>query len=166
MSKSFFHNPGPHGKVQLFGITPLRVFDRNRDPGTSPKTPMSKQSSKTTSLRRDQFLASWLEFAPTASFAGFTLAQFEEESKKPLTVRSQMIAARTQLNGMKIERDKVDMASNEIFVSVANAIRGDKDHGLNSSLYRSLGFVTQSERKRAKRRPSEPGGTVADANAA
>jgi hypothetical protein len=51
--------------------------------------------------RRDQFLSSWQEFAPDVPFAGFTLAQFKEESTKPLDVRKEMVDAKTQVKGLK-----------------------------------------------------------------
>lgn len=128
---------------------------------------MSKQSNKTVSLRRDQFIASWREYAPEATFAGVTLAQFEVDSKKPLELRQRMQVARTQLAGMLLERDKADTVLVELLVNIANSIRGNPDHGLNSPLYRSLGFVPKSERKRPKVRTAATGVEVPpDANAA
>lgn len=127
---------------------------------------MPKQSNNTVSQRRAQFIASWREFAPAATFANLTLAQFEVESQKPLDVRSRMKALQTQLKGMKIERDQADEVLGEVFVSVANSIRGNPDFGLNSPLYRSLGFVPKSERKRGKRNPAAPAEPPAEADAA
>ena len=118
------------------------------------------------SQRRTQFIASWREFAPAATFANLTLAQFEEESQKPLEVRARMTVLQTQLKGMKIERDQADEVLSEVFVSVANSIRGNPDFGLNSPLYRSLGYVPKSERKRAKRSPATLAEPEAEADAA
>lgn len=112
---------------------------------------MPKQTSTTVSQRREQIIASWREFAPDATFANLTLAQFEVESQKALDVRSRMAALQTQLKGLKIERDQADEAQAELFVSVCNSIRGNPEFGLNSPLYRSLGFVPKDERKRPKR---------------
>jgi hypothetical protein len=120
-------------------------------PGQIRTNHMSKQSNNSVSLRRAQFIASWREYAPAATFSNLTLAQFETETQKPLDVRSRMTAVRTQLTGMKIERDQADEVQGELFVSVANAIRGNPDFGLNSPLYRSLGFVPKAERKRPQR---------------
>jgi hypothetical protein len=127
---------------------------------------MPKQSNYTVSQRRAQFIASWQEFAPAATFANLTLAQFEGESQKPLDVRSRMTTVQTQLKGMKIERDQADEVQSELFVSVANSIRGNPDFGLNSPLYRSLGFVPKSERKRGKRAAATTAAPPADADAA
>lgn len=112
---------------------------------------MPKQTTTTVSQRREQIIASWREFAPDATFANLTLAQFEVESQKALDVRSRMAALQTQLKGLMIERDLADEAQAELFVSVSNSIRGNPEFGLNSPLYRSLGFVPKMERKRPKR---------------
>lgn len=113
---------------------------------------MSKLTTNIVSQRRDQFLASWREYAPGATFAGVSLEQFEAESMKPLEVRGRMMALRTQLGGMKLERDKLDEAHSELLTAVANGIRADPAHGPDSPLYRSLGFIPKSERKRPRSR--------------
>ena len=126
---------------------------------------MPKQTNNTVSQRRAQFIASWRQFAPEATFANLTLAQFEVESEKPLEVRARMTELQTQLKGIKIERDQADEALSEVLVSVANSIRGNPDFGLNSPLYRSLGFVPKDERKRPQRKPKNEAGTPPDESA-
>ena len=126
---------------------------------------MSKLTTNVVSQRRNQFLASWQEFAPEATFAGISLEQFEAESQKPLEIRGRMTVARTQLGGMKLERDKADEAHSEMLTAVANGIRAAPGHGPDSPLYRSLGFIPKSERKRPRRvsstvPPAEDAGTV------
>lgn len=135
----------PGGRASVFGIAP------DPQPG-HPDTTMPKHSTNDVTRRREQFLASWREYAPAANFAGLSLEQFETESRKPLDLRTRMTALRSQLRGLKLERDQADTAIAEIFTNVANAIRGNPDFGLNSPLYRSLGYVPKSERKRPARR--------------
>jgi hypothetical protein len=118
------------------------------------------------SQRREQFLSSWREYAPEATFAKLSLEQYEAESKKPLEIRSRMITARTQLGGMKLERDKADEAHSEMLTAIANGIRADPAHGPDSPLYRSLGFIPKSERKRPRSRKPGAGESPADADAA
>ena len=113
----------------------------------SPKQPMANKNNKNVSLRREKFLASWLEFAPDATFAGSTLAEFEEESKESLQIRKTMGAAKTKLAGLKLKRDKADEVLNEKLVLITNAIRGTPEYGQDCELYRSLGFIPKSERK-------------------
>jgi hypothetical protein len=128
---------------------------------------MVNNKTKNVSLRREKLLASWLEFAPGATFAGFTLAQFEEASMEPLQVRKTMEAAKTKLAGLKLKRDKAE----ETLVLIANSIRGTPEYGQDCELYRSLGFIPKSERKtgtvaRKKALKTAPATAPSDADAA
>jgi hypothetical protein len=126
---------------------------------------MAIYTNKTVSLRREQFLASWLEFAPDVTFAGLTLAQFEEKSKTPLDARKSISEVKTKLRGLLLERNKADDMLNQDLILIAHAIRGNELFGEDCALYRSLGFVPKSERKSGQRRksgdagPSEPPNT-------
>ena len=108
---------------------------------------MSNHIDPVVSRRRALFLSSWQEFASVVTFAGFTLAQFEEESKPPSDVRKEMADLKTKLKGLKLKRDKADEALKKKLVLIAHAIRGNEAYGEDCELYRSLGFVPKSERK-------------------
>lgn len=128
---------------------------------------MPKLSTKHVTQRREAFLASWREYAPEAAFAGYTLEQFETESDKPLEVRTRMTRTRATLAGLKLERAKTDDAYMQMLVAVANGVRADQAFGPDSPLYRSLGFVPRSERKRPRRRAASiPATPEGDADAA
>ncbi|MEY3896658.1 MAG: hypothetical protein RLZZ214_2178 [Verrucomicrobiota bacterium] len=126
---------------------------------------MANNNSKNVSARREKLLSSWLEFAPDATFAGFTLAQFEEGSMEPFQIRKTMEAAKTKLAGLKLRRDKAEEKLNDTLVLIANSIRGTPAYGPDCELYRSLGFVPKSERKPrttvAKKKETPPAADVA-----
>ncbi len=113
---------------------------------------MSNYIDPVVSRRRAQFLSSWQEFAPTVTFAGFTLAQFEEESTPPIDIRKEMADLKTKLKGLKLKRDKADEALTKILVLIAHAIRGNEAYGEDCELYRSLGFVPKSERNTGRKK--------------
>ena len=144
------------GKCEAFRANGMRVIDRppfSPDSKHKPNKAMPNLSSMQVIQRREQFIASWRQYAPEAAFAGFTLDQFEAESTKPLEVRSRMREARTTLAGLKLERDKTDETYMQMLVAVANGIRADlQNFGPDSPLYRSLGFIPRSERKRPRTR--------------
>ena len=132
---------------------------------------MAKYTKAAVSQRRDQFLSSWRKFAPDVTFAGITLAEFEEDSKKPLDVRKDMADAATTLKGLMLKRDKADAALNEEIILIAHAIRGTPEFGEDCEFYRSLGFIPKSERKkntkgRKKAAPDAADTDLPDANAA
>jgi hypothetical protein len=85
-----------------------------------------------------------------------TLAEFDVKSKEPLNVRKDLADARTKVSGLILKRDKADDTHNEDLVLIAHAIRADKDLGEDSPLYRSLGFVPKSERKKRRRKRKSP----------
>jgi hypothetical protein len=120
---------------------------------------MAIYTNKTVSLRREQFLSSWLEFAADVTFAGLTLAQFEEKSKTPLDARKSISEVQTKLRGLLLDRQKADKLLNEDMILIAHAIRGNELFGEDCALYRSLGFVPKSERKRGQGRKSGAAGT-------
>lgn len=135
----------PGTRTSVFGIAP--DFLR-----TNQTKPMPKPTDQSVSLRRKEIIASWREFAPVATFANLTLAEFEVESKKPLDQQDRMRSLKTQLKGAKRDRDLSIETANDLFVAVANSIRGDTNYGPNSSIYRSLGYVPKAERKRPARK--------------
>jgi hypothetical protein len=124
---------------------------------------MAIYTNKTVSVRRDQFLKSWNEFAPEVTFADMSLAEFEEKSKPPMTIRSLMEEAKTKLKGLILDRDKADEALNRDLVRIANAVRAHKDYGPDCAFYRSLGFIPESERKTGRKTASPKAPESADA---
>jgi hypothetical protein len=117
---------------------------------------MKKHSTAAMTRKRAQFLSSWEEYAQNKSFAGMTLAEFEVKSKEPLDVRKDLGDARTKVSGLILKRDKADDSLNEDLILIAHAIRADTELGEDCPLYRSLGFVPKSERKRARRSAESP----------
>ena len=127
---------------------------------------MAIYTNKTVSHRREQFLSSWLEFAPDVTFAGLSLAQFEEKSKTPLEARKSIMEVQTKLRGLLLDRKKADELLNQDLILIAHAIRGNESFGENCALYRSLGFVPKSERKRGPKSGAAAVPTPLNADAA
>lgn len=108
---------------------------------------MTTYSEMTVSLRRNRFLKAWEQFAPDATFAEMTLAEFKAKSEEPFKVRDVIEDARTKLRGLTLERNQADQVLNDDFILIAHGIRGDKAFGEDCPFYRALGFVPKSERK-------------------
>ena len=124
----------------------------------------SKTKLKTTNERSRQFLTSWRDFAPEASLAGSTLAQFEMECQEPNVIQAEIEASKTHYKGLIVLRDQAEARVIKKLVNMAGAVRFDPNHGSDSAFYRSLGFVVDSERKRPTRTvmvPTPPAANVA-----
>ena len=90
---------------------------------------------------------------PELTLAGKTIAQFVTEKQIPSEVQQRIDVAKAQYKGLINERNQANKLLRKTVVSMANAVRGDASHGLDSNFYRSLGFITSAERKRPVRRP-------------
>ena len=112
-----------------------------------------------------KFRASWRELAPTATFAGMTLAQFEAATEPSIALREEITALATQLAGKQTARSTADAHAIEVLDLVVNSVRGTPGFGPDSPLYRSLGYIRRSERKSGLTRKTAAD-TAADADAA
>lgn len=97
--------------------------------------------------RSRQLISSWRRFAPEATLAGVTLAQFEVECQEPNAVQLEIVDAKTHCKGLITNRNQAEVRLAKKLVNLANAVRCDPNHGSNCAFYRSLGFVIDDERK-------------------
>jgi hypothetical protein len=93
------------------------------------------------------FRAAWREMAPTATFAGMTLAEFEVATEPPLALRADIAALELQLDAKKAARSDADGAASELLDLFVNSVRGTPGFGPDCPLYRALGYIRKSERK-------------------
>ena len=100
-----------------------------------------------TSKSLNDTLAGWEEHAADAMFSGLTLAQYKAKVKASLDARDQIKDLQLQLDAARIERDNADVVSEEITAGVVNSVKGDPNHGEDSPLYASFGYVRKSARK-------------------
>ena len=110
---------------------------------------------KLTEIKIDAFAEGWKEHAEDASFYGMTLAQFQAKTKASIDARDTIRDLEQQLATARIERDNADPASLEVIANVVNAVKGDKNHGEDSALYASFGYVRKSARKSGLKRNSK-----------
>ena len=97
--------------------------------------------------RIEVFQAAWLENAPTAVFAGMTLAEFKEAVKAPAELRDGLLMLAQQVERKQVESLKAIATASEVLDLVVNSVRGTPGFGADSVLYGSIGYVRKSERK-------------------
>ena len=94
--------------------------------------------------KAQQFRTAWTQLAPTVSLGGMTLAQFEESISVLDTVHGEINALLTQLDAKRtIEEARV----RDVLDLIASSIKASPEHGRDSILYSSFGFIRQSDRK-------------------
>jgi hypothetical protein len=94
----------------------------------------------------------WEEHALEAKFAEMTLDQFKAKVTPSLDYREKIASLRRQLEAAIKKRQEFDADSIDICAKVVNAVRGDIEHGEDSALFKTLGYVPKSERKSGLRR--------------
>jgi len=89
----------------------------------------------------------WNEIEKDAEFADLTLAQFKAKVKPSLDYRAEIASLELQLKAARFKRDQADQASNAECLLVVNAVKGHREHGENSALYKAMGYVPRDERR-------------------
>lgn len=98
-------------------------------------------------LSLSNLLRAWEELAPEAAFAGMSLEQFREATASAFTNRQKLTWLTQERAATVAARAASDRDAVEKYLLVVNAIKGSPAQGENSPLYRSLGYVTKSERR-------------------
>jgi hypothetical protein len=94
----------------------------------------------------DAIQAAWTELAPNATFGGYTLAEFTAAVNASFTTRTESDRLSALRSANISARDAADEASREVAKRIVASVKGDKNYGDNSPLYRAMGYGTASER--------------------
>lgn len=104
------------------------------------------QAPKTIAADTQAIIDAWDELAPTATFAGLTLAQFQAAVKPSFDTRTQIGELETDLKAQMDARDKADTTTTQTNADVVKAVVADKNFGDDSALYERMGYVRKSVR--------------------
>ena len=96
----------------------------------------------------------WEELAKDPIFADMTLAQFKAKVKASLEHRAEIDPPERQLLAARHNRDLADVVSNAECLLVVDAVKGHREYGDNSTVYKTMGYVPKDERKNGLVRPS------------
>ena len=106
-----------------------------------------KPQAKKVAIQTAKVSHAWETLAPTAKFAGLTLAQFKNQVQPSLDTRDTVTSLRTQLTSTLDKRHDADKATMSLNELVVNAVKGDPNFGSDSDLYDAMGFVRKSKRR-------------------
>ena len=112
------------------------------------------ESPKIVETFLDDVVSAWTELAPTALFAGLTLAQFEAKVKPSYDTRTEVATLETQLKATRQSRRNADEVSNEDALNIVNGVRSAPGFGENSALYKAMGYVPKNDRRSGLVRPA------------
>lgn len=91
-------------------------------------------------------LAAWKKFAPTATFGGYTLAQYTLKVQPSLDARAEITDHQESIASWTDKRDDADLVTNDTNQTIIKGIVGDPNYGDNSDLYEGCGYVRKNEK--------------------
>lgn len=94
-----------------------------------------------------QVTSAWESLAADTTFAGMTLAEFKAATKPALDARDKVTALNVELVDARNALDDSSKDGYGRVLLVVNAVKGDLNHGEDSSLYEAMGYVRKSDRK-------------------
>lgn len=94
----------------------------------------------------DEVVTAWEQLAPSASFAGMSLAEFRTAVEPSKTERIRTAELEAELSGAVGRRALADVNTNQKLKLVVAAVKGDPAHGENSALYKAMGYIPSGER--------------------
>ncbi len=107
----------------------------------------------------------WKEQAPSAVFAGKTLADLEAAIAAHTEANLEVDKTGKALSSALKTRGDQNAALNELLQVIVRGVAGHADYGDNSPAYRAMGFIPRSERASGLTRKGAKANTP-DANAA
>jgi len=106
-------------------------------------------------IMRSKYAESWLDnvagawrlLAPDATLANMTLAKFEELTQSSVIERNKVEQALRLHSAAIARREAADKNTRNLIKRVVHAVQAHPSYGPNSDLFRTMGYVTEDERK-------------------
>lgn len=119
---------------------------------------MPKVTPRKIEEKIDRTLNAWQELAPTKTFGGMTVEQFETAVAPAKAARERIEDLQDQLTQALNQRDAADEAALAKIQQVVNGVLADPTEGPESSLYEAMGYTRKSDRKSGLTRKGKKGG--------
>lgn len=102
---------------------------------------------KENEIKYNRFLNAFKTIAPTKTFGGVTLADFETAVETSDTPRGNLERIADEKVQEETARDSADGNTMSLCERIKNGVVADPEYGDDSALYEALGFVRKSNRK-------------------
>lgn len=102
----------------------------------------------------------WATLAPATTFGGMTLAQFKARVQPTADLQDKLLSLASESTDTEKRLETSAEDSNAAALLVVNAVKGDSDHGEDSPLYASMGYVRKSDRRSGLSRKAQPANVV------
>lgn len=92
-------------------------------------------------------LNAWKTLAPTKTFGGFTLQDYETRVNKSLAPRLRLDQIEDEKRQQQALRESEDVTTMKDAQFIVNGVLADPEYGDDSALYQAMGYVRKSDRK-------------------
>jgi hypothetical protein len=107
---------------------------------------MKNQSPKKTMDCLEKIVEAWQNLAPTTSFGGIHLADFQAKITASQTARVEVMNKDVECKAAIVSRETADAAAMAFKTLIVNGVVGDPNFGPNSALYEAMGYVRKDDR--------------------
>ena len=124
-------------------------------PSEPPRKPGRKRDSnqyRDTGQWRDLVVQEWEAVASGESLGGMTLGEFKAATEPVVAERANLKRLRGDVSGAIARRNTADQVAKKIINRVIAGVKASPNFGLDSDLYRQLGYVPDIERQRPRKR--------------
>ena|ERR1035437_903045 len=126
---------------------------------------------KQTKSKANAIITAWGSLAKDDSFAGYTLAQFQQLQTDAQSTSANLGTLDAGYTNAMMQRDTAHDNLSQAMLNVVDGVKGNTaKYGANSSLYKAMGYVPRDERasgltRKASTTVSTNGTTTGTANA-
>lgn len=114
-------------------------------------------SPKDNQERYHRILTAWKTLAPSKTFGGLTLAQFETQCGESDGARDEVSQIEDELKQKQTNRETKDGKTLKDCDGIVKSVVADPEFGDDSALYEAMGYVRKSARKSGlTRKKTEP----------
>lgn len=117
------------------------------------------QSPGNNEIKMLKVLNAWKTLAPSKSFGGMKLEEYENQVNNSIQPRQRLIALDDEIKQQQAVRDDQDQKTLTDIQFIVNGVLADPTEGANSALYEAMGYIRKSARKsgltRKKVKPAE-----------
>ena len=108
---------------------------------------MANRSPQDNEDRYEKIEDAFNTLAPTATFGGMTLAQFQAKLQPSIDARIEVKRIEDLLSAALVARDNADIQTLKDCDLVVKGVVGDPNFGDDSALYEAMGYIRKSQRK-------------------
>jgi hypothetical protein len=117
---------------------------------------MPNNNPKACRERRERYINSLQENAPTEEFGDVTLTEIRADHAEIEGIENEIALSKAHTKSLETKRDDKNKASMKKLDYVTDGVVGDRRFGPDSALYEGFGYIRESEKKKGGKKATTP----------